>query len=58
MWQKIAITCAGTFIVYGGAYYQAHAAPPWVPVIVAGLLPIGAYLTGLFQDRPGQQAKP
>lgn len=53
-WFKWTVSGVGVFLFGFASYARGHSIVDWWPALLAGLEPLGGYLLGLFQTKPGQ----
>lgn len=52
--MKLVLSILGTFITGAGAVYAGNPNASLVALFFGGAVPVGGYLLGLFQLKPGQ----
>ena len=50
---KMVLSIAGIVLGSIGTVYTAHAEAPLMAYVAGAATPVGAYLVGLFQSKPG-----
>ncbi len=52
-WVKVGVTVVGIILVSISTVYAAHTDAPVMAYIAGAAAPVGSYLVGLFQSKPG-----